>query len=260
MAKQLNVPKKRGDLAYVSYSQISSYLSESSFNLGIEGRLEYIISYMMGVNFPDQGWGEYGNDVEAYICYKDFSKAEIEKLDEDIRIKNKKYPDRPEKLISECLASFTEEEKKKLDKIEPLGVYQQEGWINFDGFKLLLYIDDATEGFKKLRDYKTASESSSQQYYTDKYKQLIIYSIWVKQEMGYYPDELEVTIVERGGNCFGMVERRDLLFVKDRVWTVDRSEDIKKCDDMKVFIQKTAEEIADLKTTYDKLSLLEMEL
>jgi hypothetical protein len=258
--KQLLLPKSRNNDSYVSYSQISSYLSEKSFNLGIDGKLEYIITYFFGRQFPDQGWNLFGSSVEDYICYRNFSKKEIKALDDKIIKGNEQYPDRPNALVSESIASFSEGEKVIMNKIEPLGLYQVEGWIDFKGFKLLLYIDDATKDLKKLRDYKTASENSSKQYYTDSYKQLTIYSLWVKQQTGFYPDELEVCVIERGGNCFGMEDRRDLLFVKDRVWYINRNDDIKKCDEMRTLIQSTAEEISSLYQTYLKLKELTFEI
>ena len=244
---------KKKDCHYISYSQVGSWEDEKSFNLGIKGRLEYILGYFFGVQFPDQGWGVFGEDAENAVCYRDYSKEEIADLDEKIKIHNIKHPNRPQRLVSDSLDSFDEREMSILKQITPLGTFQKEGWINFDGFKLLLYIDDATEDFKKLRDYKTASRNSGKKYELPEYKQLDVYSIWVEQEYDYIPDELEVCVIERAGNCYGMVERRDLLSVKKDVWYIDRKTSPERLQKIKDNIIKVANEISEYYKVYLKL-------
>lgn len=177
---------------YISYSQWTSWKSSKSFSLGVKGRIEYMVGYFFGRRFPDQGWAEFGQDVEDYICEK--TKAD----------------------------KFTKEERKVLDQIEPLGVFQTEvKWEFFPGVYLKGYIDDALPDFTKIRDYKTGSKSSTQQYWELGYKQLNIYAGWVQQEYGFIP-ETEVCAVERKGNCFGMVGARDRLSVGGKVWYIPR--------------------------------------
>lgn len=241
---------------YISYSQITSWKDMKSFNMGVLGKYEYMLSYFMGNSWLDQGWGAFGEDVENYICYGSLDQKEIKKLDKDVLKHNIKRPDRKQRLISDSINSFDDREKGIMNKIEPLGTFQQEGWIDFDGFKVLLYIDDATEDFKKIRDYKTASKKSGEKYNLPEYKQLDIYSLWVEQEYGYIPEELEVCIIERGGNCYGMEERRDLLTVKGDVWYINRETSKERLEALKLDIQKTAEEISKYYKIFLKLKKL----
>lgn len=178
---------------YISYSQYSTWKELKSFNLGILGKQEYILSYFMGVKWPDQGWAQFGSDVEDYICTKDKAEA------------------------------FTESEKETLAKIKPIGVFQKEIklWI-LPNVYVYGFIDDCNDVMSWLRDYKTASNNSRQRYYKDDYTQLDIYAMFAYQETGKIPEKLEVCIIERKGNCFGMVERRDLLSVGKEIWYHER--------------------------------------
>ena len=119
---------------YISYSQIKNWNSDKSFNLGILGKLEYILQYFFGEDFGDMGWAEFGKDVEDYITER------------------------------KQASKFNDTEKKTLESIETLGVYQQQIKIDFDGFYLLGYIDDMNVDRTHIRDYKTASLNSSKQY------------------------------------------------------------------------------------------------
>jgi len=93
----IELPRKDEDgNYYISYSQYSTWKELKSFNLGVLGKQEYILGYFLGVKWPDQGWAEFGSDVEDYICTKD----------------------KKEK--------FNKEELLTLDKIEPIGVFQKE--------------------------------------------------------------------------------------------------------------------------------------
>jgi len=208
---------------YISYSQYNSFKDDKSFNLGIKGSHEYILQYFMGKDWPDQGWAQFGTEVEDYIC-------------------ERKWADR-----------FKDEEKAVLNKIEPLGTFQQE--IKLDlmpGVYLKGFIDDANAGFKKIRDYKTASKKSGEKYAKPEYTQLDIYSAWVKQVFGYLPDDVEVCIIERKGNCFGMVERRDLLSVGKEVWYVKREVTQERIDYVLEDIRRVVGQISDLYKVYLK--------
>lgn len=178
---------ENGDF-YISYSQYSSWKSKKSFNLGIDGREEYILSYFFKERFPDAGWALFGQQVEDYVCEKKGSEF------------------------------FSERERKVMDQIDPLGVFQEEiKWYILPNVYILGYIDDRLEDYSKIRDYKTASQSSKARYYKDDYTQLDIYGGYVQSKTGLIP-QAEVCIIERQGNCFGMRERRDLLSVGNEVW------------------------------------------
>lgn len=207
---------------YISYSQYRSWNEDQSFNLKIEGAMEYILSYFFGREFPDEGWGEFGQDVEDYIC------------------------------LRENGHKFTQEEKDVLETIKPLGKYQIEGYINMGDFDVKLYIDDATPDLSKIRDYKTASKNSAKRYYSDDYLQLDLYAMWVLQQTGKIP-ELEVCIIERAGNCmFG--RGRKALSVKGEVWYHTRKTSKKKLKEIEKSFKETAQEISEYYQIYQKMN------
>lgn len=208
----------------ISWSQIETWNDKKGFNTGMEGFREYILKYFVGASFPDMGWGQFGTETEGYIC---------EKL----------YADK-----------FNDKEKAVLDKIKPLGVFQQEGLIDFGEFVVLLYIDDMTPDWKKLRDYKTKSESSKKDLHDDKKHQLDIYSLYIKQEKGYLPDEVEYCIIERlGGKECMAGGGRDALSIGERVWYEPYSISEERLEQTKKLIIKTAEEISSFYKTYVKI-------
>lgn len=225
---------------YISYSQYNSFKSLKSFNLGIEGKHEYIRTYFLNETHPDQGWAEFGQDVEDYICYGSLNKTKLKKID-------KERSDNNQKLVSEVISGFNQDEKNTLSKIEPLGNFQVE--VNLKILPNVFikgYIDDATKDLTHIRDYKTCSKNSSKKYYGDDYYQLDIYSAWVKQETGEFPKKAEVCMIERKGNCFGLVERRDLLTVGNEVWYNDREIYKDRVDYVVDDIKKVVSEISDL--------------
>lgn len=170
----------------ISYSQYQSWNDLKSFNLGVDGKYEYMAKYFLGCNYKDKGWAEFGNDVEAYIT------------------------------LGEKSEKFNEKELFTLDKIQTLGNFQVEGEIDFGDFVLQLFIDDTLPDFKKIRDYKTASVNSKAKYYKDTYVQLDIYAKWVLQKYGFIP-EAEVCIIERLGNCMHG-GGRSKLSVGNSIW------------------------------------------
>lgn len=233
---------------YISYSQYNLFTDKSSFNLSILGVHEYIQSYFMGRQFPDQGWGEFGTDVEDYICYSRYSKKELAKVDKE-RAKN------GEKPLDEVFAAFDDREKAVLDKIEPLGEFQREikVWI-FPNVYIKGYIDDTIKSLMVLRDYKTASKRSGKKYEKPEYKQLDIYALYARQETGKLPEKLEVCIIERKGNCFNMENRRDLLKVGGGHWFVPRETSHERLDAIMEELRETVLKISSLYKTYLKLN------
>lgn len=206
----------------ISYSQIQNWKELKSFNLKIEGKMEYMIEYFMGYNFPDQGWGEFGQDVEEYIGTR--GKAD----------------------------KFTDEEKAVLDTIEPLGVLSDEFEIDFGEFVLVGIIDDRTKDWSKIRDYKTASKNSAKKYEEDEYFQLDVYALKTYLESGFIP-ELEVKIIERKGNCM-FTGGREVLTVGKEIWTIERKTSEERLEALKREIITTAIEISEYYKQYLKLT------
>jgi hypothetical protein len=105
-----------------------------------------------------------------------------------------------------------------LNQIKPLGVFQEEiKYYVRPGVYIKVFIDDRKEDYTLIRDYKTASKTSKARYYKDDYYQLDLYANAVYKKTGVLP-QAEVCIIERKGNCFGMVQRRDLLSVGQEIW------------------------------------------
>ncbi|MEX0595850.1 MAG: hypothetical protein WD512_05050, partial [Candidatus Paceibacterota bacterium] len=226
----------------------NSFKSMKSFNLSILGKHEYMRSYFLNERHPDQGWAEFGQDTEDYICYRGLSQKEVEKMDQEREASG-------EKLVSEIFSSFSDTEKETLNKIEPLGNFQVQVDLEImPGVYLLGYIDDATKDLTYIRDYKTGSKNSCKKYYENDYYQLDLYSAYVRDVTGKLPDIAEVCMIERSGNCFGMVERRDLLEVKNEIWYHERKISDDRIDFVLHDLRRVVKEISDLYKVFLKVN------
>lgn len=222
----ITLPKIDKDgIPYLSYSQVSSWKEKKGFNTGMLGRHEYIRRYFLGEKFEDRfGFAQFGQEVEDYIT------------------------------IRESADAFSTKEREVLERITPLGNYQSEFKIQFpeQGFYVIGYIDDATDDFKHIRDYKTASNNSKQKYYEDDYKQLDVYSLAVKQKYGYIPDKLEVVAVERLGN--GFRGGRNVMSVGEEIWYIDRETSEDRLNTLYNDILETSLEISKYWNIFCKLN------
>lgn len=206
----------------ISYSQVKLFNDPKSFNLQVEGELEYMAIYFLNHSFSDTGWGQFGKDVEAYI-------ADREKAD--------------------C---FTDKERATLEKIEPLGVTSDKFSVDFGEFVLTGIIDDRLEDWSKIRDYKTASKNSKKQYETNKYVQLDLYAMAAIQETGKIP-ELEVCVIERKGNAnYG--GGRDALTVGSNIWYIDRETTEERLEMLREEIRETVVRISEYYKIFKNLN------
>lgn len=211
---KLTLPRINKDGQYtISYSQIKLWNDLKGFSTGLLGKFEYIRSYMLKEEYADWGWGQFGTEVEDYIC-------------------ERKWADK-----------FTAEEKATMEKIVPLGNFQVPLDIDFKDFRFIGFKDDTNKDESILRDYKTASEKSKEQYYTPEYKQLDLYALDTKKKTGSLPKELQVTIIERKGNAFR--GGRDVLTVGENIWEVQREVDPVRIDAMEDMIVTAANEISE---------------
>jgi hypothetical protein len=225
--KEIILPRKdeEGNY-YISYSQFTSWKSPQSFNLGVRGHIEYMVSYFFGEKFPDAGWALFGQHVENYVT---------ERKDGEF---------------------FFPYEKELMDQIKPLGVFQHEvKFFLFDNVYLLGYIDDATADFSKIRDYKTASRNSKAKYSKPDYFQLDLYGMYVKQLTGKFP-EAEVCIIERLGNVMGKIDARKDLKVGKEIWYIQRELSDFRSEQVRKDLLETIHEISE----YYKLFLRLQEL
>lgn len=218
----LDLPKRTKDgKPYISFSQWKNFRAIKSFNLGVEGRMEYMLEYFMGYKFKGKGWGQFGKEVEAYIADREFAK------------------------------NFTEKEKSILSGVKTLGVFQQYFEIDMGSFVIIGYIDDMLEDVSVIRDYKTASKNSAKQYYEDDYWQLDLYAIWVYQQTGKIP-KLEVVVIERAGNC-SYKGGREVLSVAGEVWEIPRETSVERMEWLKDSFTETATEISEYWTVFKNI-------
>jgi hypothetical protein len=209
---------------YISYSQITAWHEAKGFDTGLSGKVEFIRKYFLGETFEDtKGFGTFGTQVEGYITERN-------------------YADK-----------FTDKEKQVLEQIKPLGIFQKEFKIQYDGFYVLGYIDDALPDYTKIRDYKTASKKSGKKYEEDDYFQLDLYALGIKKEFGKLPKSLEICIIERLGNGFN--GGRDVMSVGNDVWYVHRTTDKKRLDNLQKKIIATAKEISEYYEVFTKLNI-----
>lgn len=196
----------------ISYSQIKAFNETKGFNTKAEGKLEYIYKYFLGYKFPDLGWAEFGKDVEAFIADREGGEK------------------------------FTEEERQTLEKIETLGITGEQFYLDYGAFVFTGIIDDRTEDWSKLRDYKTASKKSVKQYFLDDYTQLDLYALAAIEKTGLIPS-LEVCAIERKGNAFR--GGREVLKVGGEVWYIEKKTTEERLQRLKDEIFSTAIKISE---------------
>lgn len=213
----------------ISWSQIETFNSKSGFNTGLLGKFEYMRKYFFGEKYPDMGWGTFGNQVEDYIT---------EKKGEE---------------------NFTKDELKVLDKIEPLGVFQEEILIYFEDldFVLLGYLDDSTPPKDKkveiLRDYKTKSENSKKDLHKASKYQIEVYILGLRKK-GLEVEKAEYCIIERlGGYQCMQGGGREALKVGEKIWYEPYEWTEKRLGETEKMIKQTAKKISDLYKTYLKI-------
>lgn len=230
---------------YVSWSQIESFNDKSGFNTGLLGEFEYLIKYFSKIKFPDLGWGQFGSEAEAYITLRnqsDLSNVEPKVIQE----------------LQEAIKNFKDKEKIVLNKIEPLGVFQEEVCYYVEELDIIVlgYIDDMTpaveNNIKLLRDYKTKSESSKKDLHDPKKHQIEIYTSALQQR-GLTVENAEYCIVERlGGRECMNGGGRESLFIGERIWYEPYKWDAERLKVTHKMIVETVKKISDLYITYTK--------
>ena len=205
---------------YLSSTQIDKFVTEKSFNLKVEGIIEYIAQYFLKAKFDDIGWAEFGHMVENGIITKDYSK-------------------------------FTPAEIETLKRIEAYELSQYEVKIDFGDFYLKGYIDTINSDKSKIKDFKTASNNSKDKYYKDDYKQIQYYGIGIKEETGTYP-EMIVEIIEREGNAYR--GGAGGLKVGNNIWKVEKYLTPELEEEIRKHIREVAEEISSYYQVFLKLN------
>lgn len=205
----------------LSYSQYNLWREKKGFNTGLLGRWEYIRKYLLRESYPQNAYGSFGQDVECYVRKQG------------------------------CEERFSDEEKKTLDQVEPLGIYEYKVEVDFGDFVLEGYIDDMTEDHSIYRDYKTASENSKEKLYKDDYEQLDIYALYSLRENGFIPI-IELCIIERMGNAYA--GGREALKVGENIWWHRKKIDKEGLETLDKKIRQTAEEISEYYKVFQKVN------
>jgi len=225
--EQLVLPRKDEDgRYYISYSQLSKW--ERS-------KRDYIRKYFM--KEPDdnaalQIYGDFGHKVGESYENNDFS-------------------------------AWNESEAAFLKSLPHYDEFEREIKLEMDGFYVLGFIDTNTlpeignsEGeepfmyVKHIGDYKTGDISKRHdEYESDEYKQLDIYAAELLQKYGRLPDTAKVVLIGRSGNAF----KGEALNLTKEVAIIDRQLSLERVEEVKSYVQSTAEEISRCYIAYLKL-------
>jgi hypothetical protein len=231
--------------SYVSWSQIESFNDKAGFNTGLLGEYEYILNRFSKVEFPEMGWGIFGSELEAYVTLRNLK--DLSGVEEKVQ-----------KEFYAAVRNFTDKEKKVLNTIEPLGVFQDEicYYVKEIDAIVLGYIDDRTKEVKKrvklMRDYKSKSEASKKDLHDAKKHQFELYILGLRQR-GLEVENVEYCIVERlGGYQCMQGGGREALSVGERVWYEPYSWTEERLKITHQMIIDTAKRISSIKNTYDK--------
>lgn len=175
-------------LPRTSWSQIETFKGKKGFNTGLLGKFEWVRNKLLREQYPDQGWGVFGTEVQEYC-------------------QERKHKDK-----------FTAKEKKVLNKVKPLQIFEQPTVININGVVVVGFIDDLSSDWKIMRDFKTKSESSKKDLFEGEKYQMELYSLFIQQEKNFLP-ECSYVIIERlgGAACF-KGGGRESLTVGEQVW------------------------------------------
>lgn len=231
---------------YLSWSQIESFNSRSGFNTGLKGVYEYILKYFSGETWSDMGWAQFGSEAEAYITLHDKDVNKINSTDLQ--------------YLESSKENFSPDEKKVLEMIKPLGVFQDEICYYVEDLDIIVlgYIDDRSRKrkgkIKLIRDYKTKSKNSKKDLHSPKKYQIELYVLGLQQR-GLEVEAAEYCIVERfGGRECMLGGGRDVLSVGDNIWYEPYNISSDRLAETQKMITDTAKEISSLYKTYLKFS------
>jgi len=245
LPKKYKGPIKKHQGKYmISWSQVETWIGKRGFNTGLPGFHEYMRKYFMEETYPDMGWGQYGTEMEAYITLHNKPVEFIAAL-----------PQKDQDAFAESLANFTPEEKKFLEQITPLGNFQTEVLIDFGDFVLLGFIDDHTDDYNHIRDYKSKSASTAASLSKPDNYQLDVYSLYCYKELKILPEVAEYLVVERAGGAACMKGGgRPSLSVGKNIWSIEREISLPRLEETEQIIRNTAAEISDYWKTFQKFN------
>lgn len=208
---------------YLSYSQISTWK---------KSKRDYIRQYFLGEAFTGNKYTEFGTKVGESLENNDFS-------------------------------GFTKKEQEFLKTVPRYDEFEREIKLNMKGFYVKGFIDTNSlepwhKGHKyqtvlKLADYKTGDiTKKKEEYESDDYIQLEIYSAAIKQDTKKLPKDVKVYLIDRKGNAY----KGEELTLGEEYVTIDKKITLKRVKEVKKIVQDTAEEISDYYKVFLKLNEL----
>lgn len=237
MKKQLNLPKSRivngEECKYISYSQYSSYSEIGEFHNQMV--LQYIFKVPMQSRF--EAYSKMGSACGEYI--EDKSKK-------DSPLLNKKD--------KEILDGY-------IDTLPDDCEYEREVWIEMDGYWIYgfedVFYQDKGEGVQVV-DAKTGSIAKKAKFYSSEaYGQVPLYCYYEDVVKGNKIKYSGVAMFDRVGNA--MKDIPDELHLSGEIKMIPIPYTRERAEKVLAKIDKVANEVSSLKTTYDAMSKLTLE-
>lgn len=242
----LNLPKSKeidgSFIPYVSYSQHSSFNESNE-----EFRYQMILQYIFGIKIPSrfQDFADYGSECGEYIETKGEKRGEM-LSDKDCDILNKVMKDFPEE-----------------------SEYEREVWIDRGNYFILGYEDRwepiaGSDNTNKVvlcdvEDFKTGNiERKGDFYASEKYGQTTLYG-FSEEQKGIEVRNSFVTMIDRRGNPMSETDPTK-LYLTGKIKKIPTPYSTERAQKVLQSIDKTAEKLSSLKTTYDKLKELTIEI
>ena len=196
------------------------YLSYSQINTWKKSKREYIRQYFLGEIFTGSDYTEFGSKIGKALEENDFSE-------------------------------FNDKEQKLLKTIPRYDEFEKEICLKLNGFIVKGYIDTNTTDLSKIADYKTGNvETKVNDYASDNYTQLDIYSAAIQQETGKLPEDVRVILIDRKGNAF----KGEELTLGEEFVTIIKKVDDKRIKQVIKDVEKVAKEISEYYQLFLKLN------
>lgn len=242
MNKQLNLPRVYKDekhpdrvgKVYMSYSQYSSFNETGEF------RYQMILQYIFGIKMESrfQAYADFGTHCGEYIETKGAKRGSM-LSNEDCKILDNVMKDFPK----------TSE-------------YEREVWIKRNGYYILGFIDKYVPLENKyctVGDFKTGNKKKVDKYSSEEYGQTTLYSFG-ETEKGSTVKDSYVTLLVRSGNPSPMYGEPTPFKLTGEVVNIPTPYSKERAEKVLEKMDRTAEKISSLKTTYDKLKTLTFKL
>ncbi len=204
----MDLPKKdKHGNNYLSYSQISTFKRDKT---------EYYDQYILKTPFKGNAYTDFGSKIGEALEHNFFDNFELK-------------------------------EKKILESVKRLDLFERKTILNYEGFYVIGYIDTCKYNFKEIIDYKTGGKGKDLQYKNKEYTQLQIYALSLRQETGITPSIASVQFITRAGNAF---KGENLYVANIKPIEIEIDLSISRLKSVYWGILKTAKEISEFYKKY----------